>query len=426
MSLPKEDLLQHIWKFRLFEQNDLFTVDGRPLQVLRPGTQNTDAGPDFTNARIRLDGTEWAGNIELHVRTSDWFRHGHTNDVSYSNLILHVVFEHDVNTEVGPFATLELKGHISDQVLSRYRQLMASSQSIPCGSGFMQVNDVVRQGWLETLLVQRLVERSQWMSELIDHSQGDLEQAFQHVVFRAFGSKVNAEGFLQLSQALPWKVLAKHADDLFQLEALLFGTAGFLETELDGSYHRSLRQEFNFLRHKYALTPVNANHWKFLRMRPANFPTIRLAQLAALIHYTGPLLKFFSAGQQLGKLSAAQLKASDHWNTHYRFGTESTDSVKHLGASMLNGLMVNAVIPFLFVMADREGDTEMKTDAMEQLRAVSAEKNARISVFTDLGFRPRDAADTQALLQLRTQYCDGRKCLFCRIGAEIISNKHEA
>jgi hypothetical protein len=337
-----------------------------------------------------------------------------------------VVFEHDVNVEVGPFATLELKGRISDQLLGRYSQLMSSPQSIPCGSGFMQVSEVVRQGWLESLLVQRLLERSQWMSEQIELAQGDLEQAFQHVVFKAFGSKVNAEGFLQLSHALPWKVLAKHADDLFQLEALLFGTAGFLETGSDDSYHRSLRQEFNFLRHKYGLTPIRSSHWKFLRMRPANFPTIRLAQLAALIHFTGQLLKFFSAGRQLRKLSEAQLKASDHWNTHYRFGDNSTHSVKHLGASMINGLMVNAVIPFLFVMADREGDTEMKTDAIDQLRTIGAELNARISVFTDLGFRPHDAADTQALLQLRTQYCDGRKCLFCRIGAEIIGNKHEA
>ncbi len=422
MPLPREELLHHIWKYRLFNQQELRTSDGRILEILRPGELNTDAGPDFLNARIRLDGTIWAGNVEMHIRASDWLRHGHQHDRAYDHLILHAVYENDLGESVGGFATVELRPFISDQILQRYDSLRNNRNPIPCGNRLTEVQRVILTGWFESLLVQRLIRRSEWMRTLMTEQNGDLEQAFLTVIFRAFGMKVNAEAFEQLAKATPWKIAAKHGDDLMQLEALFFGNSGLLNGMPKDDHQRSLKKEYDFLRHKYGLKPIDPVLWKFLRLRPANFPTVRIAQLAALLHSTGPLLKWFS-DRDPGTVSSLKIEPSTYWKTHYRFGVSSATRSKHIGRAMLHNMLINAVAPFLFTTADREARPQLKDRALELLTLLPAENNNRVREFGALGLKVSDAATSQALLELRTGYCDHKKCLFCSIGAQLLKRE---
>ena len=417
----KEELLHHIWQHRLFSQNELRTVDGQPLEILKAGTLNSNAGPDFQNARVRLGATEWVGNVEIHVKSSDWLRHKHQDDTNYANIILHVVFEDDLKEPLGKFPTLELRHLISDQVLRRYVHLNSSSDEIPCGNQFMEVPELVRSAWFDSLLVGRLQRKSEWMSRLVDECAGDLEQAFMVVVFHAFGMKVNAEPFEQLAKRIPWKVLSKHQDNLFQLEALLFGTSGFLSNPKD-DYHRELKKEFDFLSHKYQLKPLDVSVWKFLRLRPANFPTIRLAQLATLFQTTGAFFKWFSNQHEID-LNRLMIEPSPYWKTHYNFRTESKSKSKRIGKTMARNVIINAVVPFLFVSAHREAKPELQDRALNILQQLEPETNVKVSAFADRGFNAQNASETQALIELKTNFCHHKKCLTCSIGANILKRE---
>lgn len=417
----KEELLHHIWQHRLFSQNELRTVDGELIEILKVGAINSNAGPDFQHARIRLGATEWVGNVEIHIKSSDWLRHKHQHDANYANIILHVVFEDDLKEPLGTFPTLELRHLISDQVLRRYAHLSSSSDEIPCGNRFMEVPELVRTAWFDSLLIGRLQRKSEWMGRLVDACAGDLEQAFTVVVFRAFGMKVNAEPFEQLAKRIPWKVLSKHQDNLFQLEALLFGTAGFLSNPKD-DYQKALNKEFDFLSHKYQLNLLDVSVWKFLRLRPANFPTIRLAQLAALFQFTGAFFKWFSNQREID-LKQLMVEPSAYWKTHYNFGTESKPKPKRIGKTMARNIIINAVVPFLFVSAHREAKLEHQDRAMSILQQLNPESNVKVSAFADRGFNAQNAAETQALIELKTNFCDHKKCLTCSIGANILKRE---
>ncbi|MGB0368243.1 MAG: DUF2851 family protein, partial [Flavobacteriales bacterium] len=249
MSRLREDLLQHIWQHQLFDSQNLRTVDGAVVEIIRSGDLNSNAGPDFSNARLKIDGVKWAGNVEIHVRSSDWLRHNHQHDSNYQNIILHVVFEDDLDETLGSFPTLVLKDSISNQVLTRYELMLNAPDEIPCGTQFMDVPEIIRNGWFDSLIVSRLQRKSEWIAELINQNAGDLEQAFQIALFRAFGMKVNSETFEMLGKITPWKMLAKHQDNLLQLEAILFGNAGFLDSA-EEPYQAELSKEYEFLRHK--------------------------------------------------------------------------------------------------------------------------------------------------------------------------------
>ena len=422
MSAFKEELLHHVWQHRLFNSQELKTVDGQRLEILKAGELNTDAGPDFRNSRIKVGGTEWAGNIEIHVRSSDWLRHNHQTDSSYSNIILHVVFEDDLTESLGSFPTLELKGLVSDQILRRYENLNNSLDELPCGTQFLEAPELIRNAWFDSLLIGRLQRKSEWMSALVDECHGDLEQAFMIVLFRAFGMKVNAEPFEQLAKRTPWKVLSKHQDNLFQLEAILFGNAGFLANPKD-EYSEQLKKEYDFLQHKYELKPLDEKTWKFLRLRPANFPSVRIAQLAALFQKTGAFFRWFSNQADETQLKALAILPSAYWKTHYNFGTESKSKTKRIGTTMARNVLINAVAPFLFVSAHREAKPELQDQALTLLQQLDAEQNVKVNVFSDLGLEVKNAADSQALIELKTNYCDHKKCLFCSIGANILKRE---
>lgn len=422
MPLPREELLHHIWQHRLFNQTNLQTTDGRTVEVLRPGALNRDAGPDFSNVRLRIDGVEWAGNVEIHIRTSDWLKHGHQSDERYTTIILHLVFEDDVQEPLGNFPTLELKPYVSDQLLRRHANLVGSKALLPCSNQFIDVPELVRNAWFDSLLVERLQRKSVYANKLIDELDGDLEQAFQVVIFRAMGMKVNAEAFEQLGRSISWKIIAKHLNDLRQIEALLFGVSGLLPAGED-DYQNSLIKEFSFLQHKYSLEVMDKSSWKFMRLRPSNFPTIRIAQLAALLHNLGPLLKWFSSfnpSQDFGKL---KVNPSSYWEAHYTFGKTSSPKPKRIGESAINILIINAVAPFFFVYAKRQAKPELHEKAIELLQSLKPEQNTKTKAFADAGVKVKSAADSQALIELKTNYCDHKKCLICSIGINILKRE---
>lgn len=417
MPLPREELLHHIWQHRLLASDKLYTTDGKSVNVLKTGTLNTNSGPDFLNSRVQIDGIDWVGNIEIHIRSSDWIAHNHQNDEAYSNIILHVVYEHNINEELGNFPTLELGSVISNQVLAKYQMLVKSEQKLPCAEFLPQISDLVKVSWLDSLLIQRLERKSRWMSALVEEFSGDLEQAFLVVMFRSFGMKVNAVPFELLGKHVSWKVLSKHQDNLPQLEAILFGVAGFLAEPID-DYGKQLKTEFNFLKHKYDLQELNPEIWKLMRLRPANFPTIRIAQLAALFHKVGSFYKWFSS------VSISNLKLelipSKYWETHYVLGKSSVNKPKKLGQSMLNNLYINAVVPFLFVVSKRNGMPEIQTKGFDILETLSPERNSKVSVFAESGLKAENAGDSQALIELNTNYCEVKKCLSCKFGSTIL------
>ena len=420
MAGIREELLHHIWKFRLYRAEQLVTADGRYLEVIRPGEHSTDAGPDFLNARIGIDGVQLAGNIELHLKASDWLRHGHQTDPAYANIILHVVYENDLEEPLGDFPTIELKDRISDQVLGRYAGLVDARHPIACGKGITEVERAVLDNWLERVLLERLQRKSSWMTAVVDQCEGDLEQAFFIIMARTMGMMVNADAFEQLARRLPWRILIKHQDSMVQLEALLFGTAGMLHGYQQDEWPTHLQREYDFLRHKYGIHPMTGNEWRFLRLRPANFPTIRIAQLAVMIHHCGPLLQWYSKHFSGENCPSVLARPSVYWDTHYRFGHESPAKRKPLGATMQQHILINAVVPYLIVVADREHREELKEQAIDMLHAIEGEKNARIRPFRELGLKVPSAAIAQALLELRSNYCDHKKCLHCTVGNQLL------
>ena len=421
-----EMFLQFIWKHRLFQTSRMQTCDGTSVSVLSPGMLNPDAGPDFFNARIRLGDTVWAGNVEIHQRASDWFRHKHDRDAAYDNVILHVVKQDDQHV-------MNSKGQLIQNLVltypayleTNYEELIKSKGWIFCQKYFHQVDSMTLQIWFHGLMIERLEQKTMEIIQRLELNKNDWNETFYQFLARNFGFKINALPFELLSKSLPLNVLGKHKDNLFQLEALLFGAAGLLNEELVGDdYFLSLKKEFSFLYSKYKFSPVGAHLWKFLRLRPVNFPTIRLAQFAGLIHQSSAL---FSKLIELNDLEEVKklflVQASAYWTTHYRFNKPSPEQVKHLGDLSFYNIVINTIVPFLFVYGEYHQKQELKDLALDYLEKVPAEKNAIIEHWKKLGVTVRSAFDSQALIQLKNSFCNSKKCLNCPIGMKLISQK---
>lgn len=415
----QEALLHHIWKFKLITSGELKTTDGEPVEILHPGRHNHDAGPDFLEAKIRIGETLWAGNVELHVRASDFILHGHETDPNFEKLILHVVYDDDLQGRADlKCSTLELKDHISDQLLRKYRGLVGTKTGLPCGKEFLAVDPMVRNSWLERMLIERLDERVESIKELVDLLNGDLEQAFFVRIARGFGQKVNADAFEQLARITPWRVVAKHAASLHQLEALLFGQAGMLDFAAD-SYSINLKKEYDFLKAKFNLEQMSADRWKYLRLRPANFPSIRIAQLAALLQNRMPLVANLIDDQNL-KPYGLKLQASEYWDGHHTFGKESKHQPKRLGMATWHGIITNSIVPFAVFLAHQRCDEQLKERWIESLRELPCETNSIIRKFTEVGHQPESAYASQALLQLHLKFCATGNCVNCAIGSAVL------
>lgn len=420
----REDFLHYLWRTRCFEVTNLHTTAGEPLEILHFGLYNPHSGPDFVHARVRLGGTIWAGNVEMHLLASDWILHGHQQDRAYDNVILHVVLEEDqpvIRSSGERIPCLELKNLIPPSIAAKYHQFLQNENRIPCQVHFSTVATITKTIWLERLLIERLEQKTAVIADTLEKNANNWEEAFYQALARNFGVHINTAPFELLAKSTSLLLLMKHKNSLFQLEALLFGQAGFLENTFEEDYPNQLKKEYAFLQKKYALSPILRESWKFMRLRPASFPTIRIAQLATLIFQSDHLFsKMLSAANVAELENMFELKLSNYWLTHYIFDKTSKKSQKKLGKSTIHLLIINAIVPFLFLYGKWRGEDHYQEKALQLLEQLPPEDNHIIQQWQSLGMAPSAAHQTQALLQLKNQYCDLKRCLDCAIGSAIL------
>ncbi len=418
-----EKLLQFIWQFQYFNRQSLTTTSGEPLQIISAGSLNTNQGPDFQQARIIIGDTSWAGNAELHIRSSDWMKHNHQNDERYNKVILHVVWQHDAkitDAKGNIIPTLELQPRVSKILLDKYDQWMQTDRQIPCGQSITEVPDIVWQTWKERLLIERLMTKYEVIQQHLVQTNNHWEEVFWRMLCRYFGGNINSVSFEQLAISLPVQILSKHKNQIHQLEALLLGQAGLLYKNFEEDYPKLLYREYQFLQKKYQLRVINLPP-SFLRMRPVNFPTIRLAQLAMLVHksqYLFSKIKEVSNPSEIKSLF--DITANDYWHYHFRFDETSEYAPKKLGSQMFDTLLINTIVPVLFAYGVYTNDSVYKDRALRWLEQISYERNSVIAPLTALGIKPANALDSQALLQLKKQYCDAKRCLECAVGNSVL------
>ena len=424
-----EDVISFLWKSQHFERQNLQTDAGEALQIMAVGQQNTNAGPDFTNARILIDGLEWAGNVEIHTRASDWQRHAHTRDHAYDSVVLHVVWENDTpvfRTDGTTLPTLTLKSRVLPHFLPKYYALLENTDVIPCAGQFGQVPDLPKLTMLDRVLMQRLERKAVFVQQLYQRNQDDWEETAYQLLAHNFGFKINAEPFLRLAQGLPFKILQKHRDNLTQIEALLLGQAGWLQNqESNDEYLVLLRREYDFLAAKYGLKPrqLNPHEWKMLRLRPANFPTVRLAQLAALVQQQSSLFSLFINVENTSQLALAfQAKQSSYWQTHYQIGKAANGKVAALGRTSVENILVNTVVPLLVAYSQAKDNRNLLDKALQLLENLPAEQNHITEKWNNLGLKVKSSFDSQAVIELYNEFCTPKKCLNCSIGVSLVRN----
>ena len=421
-----EDFLSFVWRYQYFDATNLRTQTDEQVQILRTGQLNTNAGPDFSEARILLDDMEWVGSVELHVNSSDWEAHQHPADAAYESVILHVVWEDDrpVHRQDGtPIPTLVLSPRVKPAVRERYARLMESKEEIPCAPQFREVPRLQKIAMLDRVLLERLDTRAARVTELWEHNQRDWEETAYQWLAQHLGFKLNTPAFLRLAQSVPLKVLQKHRNSGLQLEALLFGTAGLLPAHPEDEYVKNLRKEFQFLSAKYGLLSrqMGTQEWKFLRLRPAGFPTVRLAQWAVLLQREAGLFAALTATEDMTSLrQMLRVNQSSYWKKHYQFGKESAGEVPALGKDAADLLIINAAIPLLVAYARQRDQTTYLDRAIRWLEQLSAEKNHITRAWASLGMRVTTAFDSQALIEWHNQYCIRKRCLECTVGASLV------
>ena len=418
-----EEFLHYIWQYRLYKP-DLELTTGEIVEVMHPGTHNLDSGPDFFNSKLRIGDTIWAGNVEIHILSSDWNRHMHQSDMSYDNVILHVVLHNDIpvfNHKGSPIPTLELDGRYNENSWKNYLRFMASRQWIPCEPMISKVDPFIRNAWFDRVLVGRLERKALEVEHVLSITQNDWAQTFYRLLARNMGFKLNNQAFEMLAQSLPYQFLAKHADNLFQVEAMVFGQAGLLEHAHTDAYPIKLKKEYEFLKSKFNLSPIDAHLWRFMRLHPGNFPTIRLAQFASIIHQSVSIVgNLFESNDVNTYRNLFTAKASEYWETHYTFDKLSARKKKTLGQSSADLLIINLVAPVLLAYGRRKNDTEITSRPVDLLMQLKGEDNSIIRKWALLGMDVSTAANTQALLELKTCFCDPKKCLECSIGNYLL------
>ena len=421
--MMREEFLYYIWENRLTDK-DLKTTEGESIDIVATGYRNTDSGPDFLETKIQIGNKLWAGHVEIHVKSSDWNRHGHQSDKAYKNVILHVVYENDL--QVNDIPTLELKGHFDGSLFAQYQKLIASKTWIPCEKSISQVPVFTRLSWLDRMAVERLESKSGNVTKILEANQFDWEDALYKLLMRYFGLKVNNEAFEYLANILPFKTLLKHSDNLLQVEAMLMGCAGFLEDDFTEEYPLLLKREFSVMKAKFNLLTMPAERWKFMRMRPSNFPTIRLAQMAQLVHKNGCLFSKIKAAKNTAEVKDLfDVKASEYWETHWRFGFSTESKPKHLGETTADVLIINAVAPLLFCYGKLHKDESVCETALQFLEETEAEDNAIIRHYAQYGITAENAMQTQALLHLYSYFCKRKRCLECRIGNVLLHKTNQ-
>ncbi|WP_210516240.1 DUF2851 family protein [Hymenobacter terricola] len=431
----REDFLHYVWQHQYFDKADLRTAGGEEIQVLRPGHRNADAGPDFLNARLRLGEVEWNGAVEIHLRASDWVRHSHQTDPKYDQVILHVVGSHDADvarTNGSRIPALALQARLAPELLARYHALVEAPAvaSLPCAPLLGLVAEITKTMMTERALMERVEHKADAIMALHQHLAQDWEATTYHALMAAFGFQKNSEPLTQLAKALPLAVLRRHRHDQRQLEALLFGQAGFLvdnEETVADKYIQDLKQEYEFLRHKYALgaAALAVHDWNYLRLRPANFPPVRLGQLAGLLHARPALFDALLTAQSVAALTEFfRAPVPEYWRTHFRPGRPG--KVPALGKSSTDLLITNVVVPLRVAYARHVGQPALVESSVALLSELPAEHNQYTDVYAALGFAHRTAADSQGLLALHKNYCTPRRCLHCAIGSRLVQQPRVA
>ncbi|MDH5397328.1 MAG: DUF2851 family protein [Cyclobacteriaceae bacterium] len=423
----REDLLHYIWLNQKFNKANLTTEEGLALIVFNQGYHNHDSGPDFKEARIKIDGISWNGHVEIHIRSSDWLRHGHEKNPVYDDVILHVVWTNDKTikrTDGTIIPTLALSDRTDPGLIERHQSLTDNLSAVPCAQSLNKVNNITRYGMLDRVAVERLQEKATRIRGFMDETKSDWEETTYRLLCRNFGFNKNTQPFESLARTLPLNILRKYKENQFQLEALLFGQSGFLNNRINDSYFQALKKEYLYLAHKHVLSQsVVFETWKFNRLRPANFPTLRMAQLAAIFHDSYQLFHRMVYSENILDIKALLSKTvSSYWQHHYNFGKKTESKTGNMGMQSVEILIINTVIPLQVAFGHSIGNLNFTDKALAFLQQLPPEKNKIIHHWKSLGVVVNNAFDTQALLQLYNHYCKSKKCLSCLIGHSILTN----
>lgn len=420
-----EQLLHYVWKHKIFPLKELKTTTGQQVEVIDTGLANTDAGPGFFNAKLKLDGVLWIGNIEIHERSSDWFKHGHHADAGYNSVILHIASEIDTEISRSNGERIpQIQLICPEAVRTNYKELLETASYPPCYRIIPSLSPFTAHSWMSALQMERFEQKATLLNERLKRCQGNWEDAFFITLARNFGFGLNGDAFETWAHQLPFRAVDKHRNDLFQIEAIFFGQAGILEDSDGDGYYLRLKKEYTYLQHKFGLIPMDASLWRFLRLRPANFPHIRIAQLACLYHRAYGLLSRIMETETLqGVRDILKGGTSEYWLTHYTFGGSSPSRPKTLSNTSLDLLIINTVVTFLYAYGLHKGNRVLCARAGSFLEELKAENNYITRMWEQCGMKASNAADSQALIQLKKDYCDKKKCLYCRIGYEYLKRK---
>ena len=416
-----EQLLQYIWQNKLFEVTNIKTSNNKSVEIINVGIQNFDSGPDFSNAIIKIDNIKWAGNVEIHIRASNWYLHKHDSDPAYNNTILHVVLINDsiAKNNIGvEIPTIELT--INPKLINNYKLLEESKCSIACSKNIHNIDLSIKQMWLESLFIERLERKFNIISTMLTDTQSDFDEVFYQLLAKNFGFRTNSQPFEQLSRSVTLRQIRTIGDNIKQIEALLFGQAGFLKNPIT-KYQEELLFHYNHLKNKFNLTPLDYSIWKFSKMRPFNFPTLRISQFAQTLNKTTNFTNKLSKVSELNQLyEIFNCTASDFWNNHYTFGKESKTTIKKLGKNAINNIIINTVVPFMFTLSKHYSNDKLLDTILEFMRTINSEKNNITRKWTDIGETINSAYESQSYIELYNNYCTKNKCLDCRLGGYIL------
>ena len=425
-----ESFILFVWRHQYFDKSELSTCQGENLLILSAGHGNTDSGPDFMNAKVRIGNIIWYGHVEVHLKSSDWLAHRHHRNEAYDNVILHVVWENDkpiTRTDLSEIPTLELRQRTDLKLLDKYISLVNTGNPAiqpACHETLRFTPEVIYLSMLETTLITRLQKKARDILKILAQCNGDWEETTFRILCQNFGFKLNADAFMELGKSIPFKILKKHAGNLFQIEALLFGQAGMLEADYKDQYARELQKEYSFLSVKYNLTPHRLNPviWRFLRTRPANFPTIRIAQLAKFISSVPYIFSLFSETESSEHLmNILNASPSEYWQKHYTFDKLRSGSGAKVGKESINNILINTVVPIIAAVAVERDNEALMDRAIAFLEKIPGENNRITKMWNHAGLKLDHAGDTQAAIELFNSYCSNRLCLHCRIGLCIIN-----